>query len=496
MNQAISQTVKPLVLIYGDLHPTSTLRSQLGLQTVFNYMLSGTHYLSSPRTRFPELSKHARIEKATFFNSPITVADIKTALNRAATGAFDWQKASGIVLVPGSLYVAQSGEYDAFLTKLALSTEPWHVQGDGAVIIKLSPAQILGLPERTPIEEIEVSKHLPLPVRNTNLGHALGLWQASMAHSHPRQFNSLEVDLPYIKKRTVNIKKGESEYQFFLNTPAALRAYFPQVGRAQSNSGSFEYEIEFLPMLDLSKFLIHNTLGNTLVFEDVLTQLESFLDEAPRKSASREEVRHAFQRDFIDKLDARQRLLTDSPGFEALSRTSTAVIPGGLSHLVTSIRQSLVTESEKGSIGDEVVFSHGDLCPSNILYDRITRKLKLIDPRGGDSFRAHHYDLAKLSHSFLGGYDFIVNDLCVAHFDDQLFLQIEPPQASVESFQEVQRIFRSWLKKRNCSTRLIRLCESSLFVSMLPLHADNPRRQLYQLCAARNAYNAYLRGDE
>ncbi|MBD6984623.1 capsular biosynthesis protein, partial [Vibrio parahaemolyticus] len=57
---------------------------------------------------------------------------------------------------------------------------------------------------------------------------------------------------------------------------------------------------------------------------------------------------------------------------------------------------------------------HGDLCFSNILYDFRAKKIKVIDPRGitpegvktiyGDL----KYDLAKLSHSILGLYDYII----------------------------------------------------------------------------------------
>ena len=57
---------------------------------------------------------------------------------------------------------------------------------------------------------------------------------------------------------------------------------------------------------------------------------------------------------------------------------------------------------------------HGDLCLGNILYDAKHGLLKLIDARGKfgrfDIYGDVHYDLAKLSHSVLGLYDFTMAD--------------------------------------------------------------------------------------
>ncbi len=57
---------------------------------------------------------------------------------------------------------------------------------------------------------------------------------------------------------------------------------------------------------------------------------------------------------------------------------------------------------------------HGDFCFSNITYDFAIIRIKTIDPRGltpnneltiyGDT----QYDIAKLSHSVLGLYDWII----------------------------------------------------------------------------------------
>ena len=63
---------------------------------------------------------------------------------------------------------------------------------------------------------------------------------------------------------------------------------------------------------------------------------------------------------------------------------------------------------------DDNCLIHGDLCFSNILYDVPNNQYRIIDPRGkwGDSvFGDIKYDLAKLRHSIVGGYDSINNGL-------------------------------------------------------------------------------------
>jgi hypothetical protein len=59
-----------------------------------------------------------------------------------------------------------------------------------------------------------------------------------------------------------------------------------------------------------------------------------------------------------------------------------------------------------------LVLGHGDPCFSNILYSKSNQYLKLIDARGGASvetlFTDPYYDVAKLSHSVLGGRSVLV----------------------------------------------------------------------------------------
>jgi hypothetical protein len=132
------------------------------------------------------------------------------------------------------------------------------------------------------------------------------------------------------------------------------------------------------------------------------------------------------------------------------------------------------------SAPEELVFSHGDLCFSNILYDKRLDLLKLIDPRGAlraeDAYLNPYYDLAKLSHSVLGHYDALNNGQFRLQLEAEIRLKLNvdaPPLADASREAFAQRV-----AERGYSLRTLRLLEASLFLSMLPLHADNPTKLL------------------
>jgi hypothetical protein len=132
---------------------------------------------------------------------------------------------------------------------------------------------------------------------------------------------------------------------------------------------------------------------------------------------------------------------------------------------------------------EDCTLIHGDLCLSNVLYDVGGGIVRLIDARGrwgsedspigaGDL----KYDLAKLRHSLCGGYDFIVNDL----FDLRLGedgTTLDWQLARQPQHRAVAAQFDALLAPRH-DLQEVRLIEALLFISMLPLHADRPRRQL------------------
>jgi len=125
---------------------------------------------------------------------------------------------------------------------------------------------------------------------------------------------------------------------------------------------------------------------------------------------------------------------------------------------------------------------HGDFCFSNILYDFRTTRIKTIDPRGltpnGELtiFGDVQYDIAKLSHSILGMYDWIIAGYFDITIDNQ---NIEFYLGGLKQHKGTQQSFIELIEERYGLNALnLYAMQIQLFISMLPLHADNPKRQM------------------
>lgn len=83
-----------------------------------------------------------------------------------------------------------------------------------------------------------------------------------------------------------------------------------------------------------------------------------------------------------------------------------------------------------------------------------------------------YYDYAKLSHSICGHYDYFNSDLYEITVDENMKARVKV-DADNRVFMDM---FAQSLSAAGIDIRLIRLYEASLFLSMLPLHMDRPRK--------------------
>jgi hypothetical protein len=117
---------------------------------------------------------------------------------------------------------------------------------------------------------------------------------------------------------------------------------------------------------------------------------------------------------------------------DAGRRIEAMLVAGGVEGGVIGLTERAVPLIE-GALArhgsDFLALSHGDPCLSNILFDGRIGLFRLIDPRGAtvrDAALMHPlYDLAKFSHSVLGGYDFVNNDLFGIEVGPHLKLELQ-----------------------------------------------------------------------
>ena len=125
---------------------------------------------------------------------------------------------------------------------------------------------------------------------------------------------------------------------------------------------------------------------------------------------------------------------------------------------------------------NQMVIGHGDPCFANTLYNKSTQTLKFIDPKGAsreeDLWTNPYYDIAKLSHSVCGKYDFFNNGLFDIRVSEDFSYDLEIPFDNTE----YMKIFKEKVEENGFDYLTVRIYEASLFISMLPLHIDNPHK--------------------
>jgi hypothetical protein len=125
--------------------------------------------------------------------------------------------------------------------------------------------------------------------------------------------------------------------------------------------------------------------------------------------------------------------------------------------------------------------------------------IKVVDPRGlsevglPTNYGDLRYDLAKLTHSVIGLYDFIM----AGAFDLEFTLSEEQCSFDLvihadERVKSIQDVYMSHTFFANTSPRSVIPLTVLLFLSMLPLHSDDKNRQMALLANAMRLYSDFV----
>lgn len=146
---------------------------------------------------------------------------------------------------------------------------------------------------------------------------------------------------------------------------------------------------------------------------------------------------------------------------------------------------------------DNLVILHGDLFFGNMMYDIEKESLKIIDPRGEyGEFTTHgdiRYDLAKLYHSVIGNYDFIVNGLYeLRDYDSTLNYSI----FNGNDNEGIVDLMHNLIEVLDNDIDDIEFITGLLFLTMIPLHSENKNNQKMQFIKACEILKNTINGDD
>jgi hypothetical protein len=315
-------------------------------------------------------------------------------------------------------------------------------------------------------------------LRPMDLGSIREFLLLSGGSTATRHFNEVLIDDYYYTKRSTDKLKMKAEYSFYGLAPERMRPWLIQTFDFSDEGEQASYKMLRYYLADAALQWVHGAFEAD-TFEPFVKRLLLFISDRSRHSCSKEYSAAMAQDLFVTKLERRVReFLAMSEGQRINSLASTANPELDLNHLLNRYLK-LYKRFEKGFCFNFSVIGHGDPCFSNVLYDQQRYLLKLLDPKGGMSEKhlwTHPlYDLSKISQSVLGDYDFINTGLYTIGFTDnnKLVLSLAHTNHGI-----LKSIFINQVKSIGYDTRIMRLGEISLFLSMLPLHIDHPNKVL------------------
>jgi dTDP-glucose pyrophosphorylase len=272
--------------------------------------------------------------------------------------------------------------------------------------------------------------------------------------SKSRSFNSvLETNNgSMVVKSSKQYDKIRDEAVWMMNVPRSLIKYVPRVESVDLMRGSFTMEkIRSSNLRDVA--LYFDRSYDTWV--EIFQAISGYLDATDVHSLSTE---HDNNKDFWLKMSRKT--------FSRVGEYD--VIPYNVSTwLNNEFAECIAQLIDLDAEDDCVMYYHGDLHFANMFYCFHYKDLKVVDPRGevrGSVF----YDLAKLCHSVFGRYDYIDSDLYRMQGDEAVFYD--------KGHQNIEQAFRDVIfdKLDDKYKWILLTLTASLFVSMIPLHADKP----------------------
>ena len=307
-----------------------------------------------------------------------------------------------------------------------------------------------------------------------DFGHVNTYYRSKAEHTTQRAFNELTINSRWIEKASVKNDKIAAEAHWFATLPDQLRGYIPQYLGSNTEKGKVCYRLEYLHLTALNELFVFAQLPSK-VWQQILMGCIEFLQQCTQHNANASVTTNGLDVLFGDKTYQRLEEFFNSESISLDTKWQFDDQPITLRQVLNKSTQHLPSGREKMSV------LHGDFCFSNILYDFRAGKVKTIDPRGmtPDGKKTLYgdisYDLAKLSHSILGLYDWIIAGYYDVNIEGN---RIELNIANSGQHKETQQAFIELVEQNFALTaKNLYAMQIQLFLSMLPLHADDKNRQ-------------------
>lgn len=300
-----------------------------------------------------------------------------------------------------------------------------------------------------------------------------------------RYFNSLKGNEYTLVKSSSNKKKIKSEYTLYHLLPEDMKFWYVMPFNYQETEHSASYTMERLHMTDIAIKWIYGSIDES-EFEELMRKYFFFFQSRHKKECTKEEYQKMSDTLYKDKVIDRINDLKKMDAYGQIQKMLEAGSSDTIDSLVDKYFYLKEKIESKNTYPSVSVIGHGDPCFANALYNKATKTLKFIDPKGAltedELWMNPYYDIAKLSHSVCGRYDFFNNAMFDIKVGEDFSCNLE---IAFDNSGYID-IFRKKLTENGYDYLTVRIYEASLFLSMLPLHIDNPHKVLGFILNVKN----------
>ncbi len=316
---------------------------------------------------------------------------------------------------------------------------------------------------------VQYTKEHPLTIVKNDTWLDFGLvsnyFHSKKSMTTERAFNSLVIKDGYVTKSSTLPGKLDAEINWFTCFPKSLSLYVP---RFYANEDLLSYKTEYLYTSTLSELYVFGQLP-LHVWNRIFLSLQSFLSKLHSYNTEDKEINF----NYLHKSRIRIKSFSNDHNISLNKAwTYNGYKMPSIDFILNDLEQYIDVRS------DTFKFIHGDFCFSNIMYDFKSNEIKTFDPRGIDFnnkvtvYGDNNYDVAKLMHSVIGLYDYIISEFYECNIEDYVIdFKIDIP-IEIKLIQESFFTIFDLKNKNEVYAIMIHL-----FISMLPLHNDNVDKQ-------------------
>jgi hypothetical protein len=317
-----------------------------------------------------------------------------------------------------------------------------------------------------------------------DFGHLTLFYQSRHKLLVARSFNALTSDGYVLRKTSAQTAKIRAEAQWYERLPKPLLLNVPRYLGSYEENFQAGYELEYMHCPTLSDLRVFGNLTTnawTQILRKCFDIMETCHDIRPDPQAP--EASQPFSEMFyngiiVEKTRSRFAAFCKARNLspETRIRLNGQELPP-LQDIIDDILDAIPPTTP-----EHITFWHGDLFFGNMFYDFGARRAIVIDPRGllqegyFSLYGDWRYDLGKLAHSILGGYDATIAGRTLLEKQDDLdwSFQLDMPQTQTE----IAALFLLQAETQfGIDAVELYALAAMMFFSMLPLHSEDEDRQ-------------------